>query len=56
MKGIIPASTRRIKRRGKILYSLTAVMLVAGLLPLFLTTGWLVRRNREALETSERLL
>ncbi len=56
MKGTIPASTRRIKRRGKILYSLTAVMLVAGLLPLFLTTAWLVRRNREALEASERLL
>lgn len=56
MNGVIPVSTRRIKRRGKILYSLTAVMLVAGLLPLFLTTGWLVRRNREELEASERLL
>jgi HD-GYP domain-containing protein (c-di-GMP phosphodiesterase class II) len=31
-------------------------MLLSGLLPLTLTSFWLVRRNREALEASERLL
>jgi HD-GYP domain-containing protein (c-di-GMP phosphodiesterase class II) len=31
-------------------------MLLSGLLPLLLTSVWLVRRNREALEASERLL
>jgi HD-GYP domain-containing protein (c-di-GMP phosphodiesterase class II) len=31
-------------------------MLLTGLLPLLLTAVWLVRRNREALEASERLL
>lgn len=50
------ASPTRVKRRGKILYSLIAVMLAAGLVPLVLTTIWLFGRNREALEASERLL
>ncbi len=46
----------RTKRSGKILYSLIGLMLLTGLLPLLLTAVWLVRRNREALEASERLL
>ncbi len=50
------ASPVRVKRRGKILYSLIAVMLAAGLVPLVLMTIWLFGRNREALEASERLL
>lgn len=47
---------KRGRRRGKILYSLIGLMLLSGLLPLLLTSVWLVRRNREALEASERLL
>lgn len=47
--------SRGFRRRGKILYSLMALMLLAGLLPLLLTTSWLVRRNRGALEASEKL-
>ncbi|HEY7818462.1 MAG TPA: HD domain-containing phosphohydrolase, partial [Vicinamibacteria bacterium] len=47
---------RRLPRRGKILYSLLGLLLLTGLLPLLLTSVWLVRRNREALEASERLL
>jgi HD-GYP domain-containing protein (c-di-GMP phosphodiesterase class II) len=47
---------KRLKRKGKILYSLIGLMLLTGLLPLLLTSVWLVRRNREALEASERLL
>jgi HD-GYP domain-containing protein (c-di-GMP phosphodiesterase class II) len=47
---------KRARRRGKILYSLIGLMLLSGLLPLLLTSVWLVRRNREALEASERLL
>jgi HD-GYP domain-containing protein (c-di-GMP phosphodiesterase class II) len=47
---------KRVRRRGKILYSLIGLMLLSGLLPLLLTSVWLVRRNREALEASERLL
>jgi len=50
------APRKRTKRSGKILYSLTGLMLLTGLLPLLLTAVWLVRRNREALEASERLL
>jgi HD-GYP domain-containing protein (c-di-GMP phosphodiesterase class II) len=50
------APAKRAKRRGKILYSLIGLMLLSGLVPLLLTTVWLVRRNREALEASERLL
>ena len=47
---------RRIKRRGKILYSLIALMLLAGLVPLVLTTAWIMSSSRDALESSERLL
>jgi HD-GYP domain-containing protein (c-di-GMP phosphodiesterase class II) len=47
---------KRARRRGKILYSLIGLMLLSGLVPLLLTTVWLVRRNRDALEASERLL
>ncbi|MGH9321987.1 MAG: HD domain-containing phosphohydrolase [Vicinamibacteria bacterium] len=50
------APRSRYKSRGKILYSLIGLMLLSGLLPLLLTSVWLVRRNREALEASERLL
>jgi len=39
MKATIFAPKKRIKRRGKILYSLIALMSVVGLLPLFLPTG-----------------
>jgi HD-GYP domain-containing protein (c-di-GMP phosphodiesterase class II) len=46
----------KVRRRGKILYSLVTVMLAAGLVPLVLMTIWLFGRNREALEASERLL
>lgn len=53
---IVPRARAHIRRRGKILYSLMLLMLVAGLAPLMITTLWLVRRNREALEASERLL
>ncbi len=51
-----PASPMRIKRRGKILYSLIALMLLAGLVPLVLTTAWIMSSSRDALESSERLL
>jgi hypothetical protein len=50
------APRRRTRRSGKILYSLIGLMLLTGLLPLLMTAVWLVRRNREALEASERLL
>ncbi len=46
----------RVRRRGKILYSLMGVMLAAGLVPLLLMTIWIFGRNRDALEASERLL
>jgi len=53
---ILPASPMMIKRRGKILYSLIALMLLAGLVPLVLTTAWIMSSSRDALESSERLL
>ena len=49
-------SPTRVRRRGKILYSLMGVMLAAGLVPLVLMTIWIFGRNRDALEASERLL
>jgi len=49
-------SPTRVRRRGKILYSLMGVMLAAGLVPLVLATIWIFGRNRDALEVSERLL
>ena len=56
MRMMAPASPIRIKRRGKILYSLIALMLLAGLVPLVLTTAWIMSSSRDALESSERLL
>jgi len=56
-KATIPlGSPIMIKRRGKILYSLIALMLLAGLVPLVLTTAWIMSSSRDALESSERLL
>lgn len=56
-KTTIPlASPIMIKRRGKILYSLIALMLLAGLVPLVLTTAWIMSSSRDALESSEQLL
>ena len=49
-------SPMRVRRRGKILYSLVGVMLAASLVPLVLMTIWIFGRNRDALEASERLL
>ena len=50
------ASLRRVARRGKILYSLVFLMLLAGLVPLLLTSTRLINTNRDALATSEKLL
>ena len=47
---------RRSKRRGKILYSLIVLMLLAGLVPLLLTTVSILTSSRQALESAERLL
>ena len=49
-------SPTRVRRRGKILYSLVVLMLLAGLVPLLLTTVWILDSSRDALESSERLL
>lgn len=43
-------------RRGKILYSLVLVMMLAGLAPLLVTSTLLIEQNREALALSEELL
>jgi len=50
------AAPRKIRRRGKILYSLIVLMLLAGLVPLLFTTVWILRSSKDALESSERLL
>jgi putative nucleotidyltransferase with HDIG domain len=47
---------RRTVRRGKILYSLVIVMILAGLAPLLVTSTILIERNREALALSEELV
>jgi len=49
-------SLGRVARRGKILYSLGFLMLLAGLVPLLLTSTRLINTNRDALATSEKLL
>ena len=43
-------------RRGKILYALVIVMMLAGLTPLLVTSTILIERNREALALSEELV
>ncbi len=45
-----------IRRRGKILYSLILLTLLAVLIPLLLTSTRLINTNRDALATSEKLL
>lgn len=47
---------RRVPRRGKIVYSLLLLMLLAGLAPLLLTSARLIETNRDALATQEKLL
>jgi putative nucleotidyltransferase with HDIG domain len=49
-------SLGRVARRGKILYTLVFLMLLAGLVPLLLTSIRLINTNRDALATSEKLL
>ncbi len=43
-------------RRGKILYSLVLLMLLAALVPLLVTSVKLIESNRDALATGEKLL
>ncbi len=45
----------QVTRRGKILYSLILLTLLTGLVPLLVMSSQLVKRNREALETAEKL-
>ncbi len=49
-------SMGRVARRGKIVYSLLLLMLLAGLVPLLLTSARLIATNREELATQEREL
>ena len=46
----------RMMRRGKILYALVMVMMLAALVPLVVTSAILIRQNRNALALSEELV
>ena len=48
--------TKRVLKRGKLLYSLILLMLLAVLVPLLLSSTRLINANRDTLATAEQLL
>ena len=50
------APVGRVPRRGKLLYSLILLMLLAVLVPLLLSSRRLINANRDTLATAEQLL
>jgi len=50
------SGSRRLVKRGKILYALVIVMMLAALVPLIVTSAILIRQNRNALALSEELV
>ena len=56
-KNLGPATPdTRLLKRGKILYSLAIVMMMAALAPLLVTSTILIERNRDALALSEKVV
>jgi len=50
------SGAKRMVRRGKVLYALVIVMMLAALVPLIVTSAILIRQNRNALALSEELV